>query len=107
MLIASMLRLRSGLLTRLVVVALLSWAATDLVFPELCAEDSALAAQSQGSANDASARQDDCFCCCQHVVPVILQVSTVHLGSIDLPDAQPPVFPVGIVRHIFHPPLAL
>ena len=106
MLIASMLRLRSGLLTRFVVVALLSWAATDLAFPGLCAEDSPVA-QSQGSASGPSAQQDDCFCCCQHVVPVVLHVSTVQMGSVDLPDAQPPRFPVGIVRHVFHPPLAL
>ena len=108
MLVPSMLRLRASLLTRLVVAALLFWAATDLAFPQLCAEDSPVSAQTRNSsAGDASAQQDDCFCCCQHVVPVTVSFSAALVGLTELFDAQPPASPLGIARPIFHPPLSL
>ena len=107
MLVPSMLRLRASLFTRLVVVALLFWAGADLAFPQLCAEDSAAAQTQSGPASDASPRQDDCFCCCHHVVPVILDSPTVLVECIDPPDAQAAGAPIGMVRAVFHPPLEL
>ena len=102
-----MLRLRSHVVVRLAALVLLLWAATDLAFPRLCAEDSPAPQTQSGSANDASARQDDCFCCCHHVVPVILHPATVLVERIDPPDAQGEGSPTGMIRAVFHPPLGI
>ena len=104
----SMVRLRSSALSRFVVIVMLLWAATDLAFPQLCAADSRVATLAQArSGGDASPQPDDCFCCCHHVVPVSISVSAVLVGVMDLSDAQPAGFPLGIVRAVFHPPLNL
>ena len=102
-----MSRLRGSVLARLVVVGLLAWAATDLAVPRLCAEDFGATQTSRGPTNDAQNRQDDCFCCCHHVVPAAFHVSTVLIISIDLPDAERVNSPVGVPRSLFHPPLSL
>ena len=102
-----MLRLRSHFVVRLAALALLFWAATDLALPQLCAEDSPEAQTQSGSAGDASARQDDCFCCCHHVVPVILHPVAVLAERIDCPDDLAAGAPNGTVRAVFHPPLGI
>lgn len=107
MLVAPMLRLRSGVLPRLVVFALLLWAATDLAFPQLCAEDSVIASSQGGAADRAADQADDCFCCCHHVVPVTISFTAVPAGVIDLANARPSDSLLGTARPVFHPPLSV
>ncbi len=103
-----MVRLRSSVLSRFVVIVMLLWAATDLAFPQLCAEDTRVTTLAQArSGGDASPQPDDCFCCCHHVVPVSISVSAALVGVMDLSDDQPVGFPLGMVSAVFHPPLSL
>ena len=102
-----MVRLRSGVLPRLVVFALLLWAAADLTFPQLCAEDSMTASSAQSGTDRAADQGDDCFCCCHHVVPASISFTSVLVGLIDLANAQPPDSLLGTARTVFHPPLSL
>lgn len=101
------MRLRSAVLTRLVAVALLLWAATDLALPQLCSEDSSATSQSaQGSSTDSS-RPDDCFCCCHHIFPVNVHFAIVLVRTVDLPVVQPVSSLHGIVRTVFRPPVTI
>jgi hypothetical protein len=102
-----MVCLRSSVLTRFVVIGLLLWAATDLAFPQLCAEDSEIAAQASDlGSSGSSAQPDDCFCCCHHVVPGIVFALAVVVEMADQ-VVQPPGFPLRVVRAVFHPPLSI
>ena len=99
---------RFGVLMRIVTIGLLLWAATDLAFPGLCAEDAGITSQAGSSPADrGSSQQDDCFCCCHHVVPTNFDLVTAFLFSIDVPDTQATGLSPGIPRAFFHPPLAL
>ena len=102
-----MARSRFGILTRLVAIALLLWAATDLAFPRLCAEDSAVTMQSSSATESGSTQQDDCFCCCHHVVPVSVDLTTSCLFFVDVLNTSVVGLPLDIPRPLFHPPLFL
>ena len=107
MLMLLMSGFRRSLLARLVVVGLLAWAVTDLTVPRLCAEDSATTQTSNGPTSGSQSHQDDCFCCCHHLVPAAVDVSTVLIISIDPPDLARVNSPDGVPRSLFHPPLSL
>lgn len=99
--------LRSGLLARLVVVCLLLWAAGDLAFPWLCAEDTGAAMQSaSGPSSDSAPQKDDCFCCCYHVVPSSNDFPMVVTAVIDAPETPKARPSIGVPRVLFRPPLS-
>lgn len=95
---------RWHIIVRIVTCLLLTWAAADLLVPELCTTEAAV--QDHGDAPP-SQDTDDCFCCCSHVErarPVdvafagLLPVPRESLGAQSLP--------VGAPRTVYHPPLA-
>jgi len=94
-------------MAQIIVIGLLTWAASDLLFPRLCAEDFAATTQSAGQADNGARQQDDCFCCCHHLVPAhpdvaMVVVLAVHAGAIATVN---PLF--GTARPVFHPPLSI
>lgn len=103
-----MTRLRSGFLTRCLVLSLLTWTAADLLFPSLCALDSEQAQSASSVPDDESSPpQDDCFCCSHNVDPVpmgSLALLEVLKASAEAPRVERPI---AVARSIFHPPLPL
>ena len=100
-----MVKLRLSALARVVAVALLLWAASDLAFPSLCAEDSGAMTNFGNGPAAPAPPQDDCFCCCHHLVPTRLDVPAGTVVCVDVPDAPRVSLSVGVPRALFHPPL--
>ncbi len=92
-----------------IAIFLLLWAAADLTVPGVCQTDykfpSDLQATTPGSAGridqssqgQANQDDDDCFCCCSHVIPGVSAILTVilmpHFLHLELPP-QPPFISV-------------
>lgn len=94
---------RRHVIVRVFVCVLLTWAAADLLVPQLCSAESFSQTETTPSQ---SKDRDDCFCCCSHTerplaVEVVLSVGT-PTGMHRLPaDRLAP----GISRRVYHPPL--
>jgi hypothetical protein len=94
---------RRHIVVRIVTCLLLTWAAADLLVPQLCSAESAV--EDHGSAPD-SQDHDDCFCCCSHV-------EQAHPVDVFLADLLPvrreavvaQSLAVGPPRSVYHPPL--
>lgn len=96
--------LRRHIIVRLIVCLLLTWAAADLLVPQLCSAEAAT--QRDGSPSSAQ-DQDDCFCCCSHTerarpievhftLSEPLVIETFHASDLA----------AGVPRSLYHPPLA-
>ena len=96
--------IRRHIVVRIVTCLLLTWAAADLLVPELCSSEAAV--QDDGGA-PISQDTDDCFCCCSHTEKAL---TVAVLFSQRLPVAVVDTFPAdnladGIPRSLYHPPL--
>jgi hypothetical protein len=94
--------LRRHIVVHVVVGLLLSWAAADLLVPQLCSAEQATQSDSPTSAQD----QDDCFCCCSHVErarPV--EVAFAELTPVVRQIVGARILPAGAPRTVYHPPL--
>ena len=94
--------LRRHIVAQVVVCLLLSWAAADLLVPQLCNVEQAQQSDSPRAPQD----QDDCFCCCAHVV----RSNTVQLVFVDMiPVVREPSAPAdlatGVPPSVYRPPL--
>ena len=95
--------LRRHVALRVVTCLLLTWAATDLLVPELCNAEAAV--QDQGNAPTSQDR-DDCFCCCSHTENVITVTVTFTDGVPVVTERfSADSLPAGIPRSVYHPPL--
>lgn len=94
---------RRHIVVRIVTCLLLTWAAADLLVPQLC--NSEAAAQNQGSA-PTSSDQDDCFCCCSHTEKAII-VTVAFTDGVPVSVERFPAerLAVGVPRSLYHPPL--
>jgi hypothetical protein len=54
---------------RLVAIFFLLWTLADLTVPQVCMADFDTPANAAGASNGAYHQDDDCFCCCSHVLP--------------------------------------
>ena len=93
---------RRHVVVQVVVCLLLSWAAADLLVPQLCNVEQAEQSDSPRPQQD----QDDCFCCCAHVV----RSNTVQIVFVDLiPVVREPSAPAdlatGVPPSVYRPPL--
>ena len=93
---------RRGIIVHAIDCLLLTWAAADLLVPQLCSAEQATQSDSHGSQQD----QDDCFCCCSHVE----RARPIEIAFADLTPVVRQVFPVqslpaGAPRMVYHPPL--
>jgi hypothetical protein len=93
--------LRRHIVVHAVTCLLLTWAAADLLVPQLCSVE-----QMQSDSPTAPQDQDDCFCCCAHVV----RSNTVQLVVVDLvpvvrEPSVPADLPTGVPPSVYHPPL--
>lgn len=94
--------LRRHIVVHAVVCLLLTWAAADLLVPQLCSAEQATQSDSHGGQQD----QDDCFCCCSHVErarPV--EVAFAELTPVVRQTVAAQSLPVGAPRTVYHPPL--
>jgi len=94
--------LRRHIVVHVVVCLLLSWAAADLLVPQLCSAEQATQSDSPTAPQD----HDDCFCCCSHVErarPV--EVAFAELTPVVRQTVAPQSLPVGAPRTVYHPPL--
>ncbi len=95
--------LRRHVIVRFLACLLLTWAAADLLVPELCSAESVeQTSESPAGAGD----HDDCFCCCSHTEKTPLVVAMVSDGA----PSSPVRFPArdlaaGVPRSLYHPPL--
>lgn len=94
--------LRRHIVVQAIVCLLLTWAAADLLVPQLCTVEQA--AQTDGST--APQDRDDCFCCCSHVerTPPVEVVSAVLIPPVRETFPTPGLAP-GVPRSLYHPPL--
>jgi hypothetical protein len=82
---------------------LLTWAAADLLVPELCnGEEFKHSEQGQPGAPDS----DDCFCCCSHtespvLEPVVFAECAPPAAAVFLADN----LAAGMPRSLYRPPL--
>jgi hypothetical protein len=93
---------RRHIVVQAVVCLLLTWAAADLLVPQLCSAEQATQSDSHGGQPD----QDDCFCCCSHVErarPV--EVVFAELTPVVRQTVPAQSLPVGAPRTVYHPPL--
>ena len=111
------------MLRKSVAIMLVAWAALDMAVPALCLSDSGqvpemklIAEANAGSAvlqpaspqgNDPAPRfsyEDDCFCCCAHIVPSpqqqVLVIFRVRPTDVNLPQSHP----IGDPPTLYHPP---
>lgn len=103
------------MILRAAAVVLLMLAAADLAFPQICRENASglpaapLAAsleaqQHEGSGND-DMQQEDCFCCCPHIVSVEPQTLLTSLAGTDgALAARNPGEPSASLLSLFRPP---
>ncbi len=94
--------LRRHIIVHVVVCLLLSWAAADLLVPQLCSAEQATQSDSHGGQQD----QDDCFCCCSHIE----RVRAIEIVFAGLTPAVRQTFPaqslpIGAPRTVYHPPI--
>ncbi len=93
---------RRHVVVQVVVCLLLSWAAADLLVPQLCSAEQS----SQSDAPTAPQDHDDCFCCCAHVERVDpIQVVFVDLIPVVRDAPAPSDLAPGVPRSLYHPPL--
>jgi hypothetical protein len=95
---------RQHVAARLVACFLLTWAAADLLVPQLCSAETDEYAQGSGSvpAQD----HDDCFCCCSHTEdPVPLVAMVTPRASVVRDTFRPARLTPGVPRSLYHPPL--
>jgi hypothetical protein len=103
---------------KFVVAFLLLWTLVDLAFPGLCRAEGVVAGQAQTTVAAATARvgpgsgdgtqlpydDDDCFCCCSHVIPG----SHMVMSSPELTNRSKIVVavsePFALPHTFFHPP---
>ena len=96
--------IRRHIVVRIVTCLLLTWAAADLLVPELCSSEAAV--QDHGSA-PTSQDQDDCFCCCSHTEKALAVAASFSEGVPVLIERVPAdSLPAGVPRSLYHPPLA-
>ncbi len=95
---------RWHIIVRIVTCLLLTWAAADLLVPELCTTEAAV--QDHGGAPP-SQDTDDCFCCCSHVERA-RPVDVAFAGLLPVPRESVGAqnLPLGAPRIVYHPPLA-
>lgn len=95
--------LRRHIFVRVLVCVLLSWAAADLLVPELCsAESSSASTTSPTDAQD----HEDCFCCCTHTeraMPVTVLFAEGAPMLVETPMVQRLI--TGEIPGVYHPPL--
>lgn len=94
----------------------LLFAAADLAFPQLCAEEneSLFAVQKAAMfahAGESSDEQphlpaaEDCFCCCSHIVSASMTSPLNALAIVSSPNVFPaPSVSAAPARHLFRPP---
>jgi hypothetical protein len=88
---------------RLVACFLLTWAAADLLVPQLCSEEE----YSQASGSAPAQDHDDCFCCCFHTEdPVPLVAVLAPRASVVRDAFRPANLTPGVPRSLYHPPLS-
>lgn len=130
-----MQRFRHFFLLRAVLIVLLAWTGADLLVPELCAAEAPVpgitadehedhggpaASNTAQTGRESTTRedgtgaplsqapaQDDCFCCCQTVETVTLDLTLGAPTSLPLTDAPKPRVSPGVLPQLFHPPLSL
>ena len=96
---------RYHLAARLVACFLLTWAAADLLVPQLCSAEAEEYAQGSGSAPVQD--HDDCFCCCSHTEdPVPLVAVLTPRASVVHDTFRPASLTPGVPRGLYHPPLS-
>ncbi len=93
---------RRHIVVHAIVCMLLSWAAADLLVPQLCSAEQETQPASHGGQQD----QDDCFCCCSHVE----RARPIEIAFAELTPALRQTFPtqslpIGAPRTVYHPPL--
>ena len=94
--------IRRHIVVRIVTCLLLTWAAADLLVPELCSSEAPV--QDHGSAP--SQDQDDCFCCCSHTEKALTVAVSFSEGVPVVVERFPAKsLAVGIPRGLYHPPL--
>ncbi len=98
---------RRHVAARLVACFLLTWAAADLLVPQLCsAEDSAQGLASGSGGPSTTQDHDDCFCCCSHTEDPVPLVSVVaHRASAVVDTFRPDHLTPGVLRSLYRPPL--
>ena len=89
---------------RVVAIFFLLWTLADLTVPQVCMADFDAPANGAGASNGAYHQDDDCFCCCSHVMPssfvLIERLKTVSPAERET-DGIVPYRPIGTP---FHPP---
>jgi hypothetical protein len=95
--------IRRHFVVRIVTCLLLTWAAADLLVPELCNVEAAV--QDDGGAPSSQDR-DDCFCCCSHTEKALTVTVSFSEGIPVVVERFPADnLPVGVPRSLYHPPL--
>lgn len=92
---------RRHIVVHAIVCLLLTWAAADLLVPQLCSAE-----QTQSDSPTGSQDHDDCFCCCSHVErtrPV--EVAFADVTPVVRETAPAQSLPAGAPRTVYHPPL--
>ncbi len=103
-----------GRFSRFLAVLLLLWTAVDLSIPAVCraegtAQSTEIRMVVQAQTNDMSnpagyQADDDCFCCCSHIMPA----AHFHLASAELSVPAVPIptrfEPFSLAQSQFHPP---
>ncbi len=96
--------IRRHIVVRIVTCLLLTWAAADLLVPELCSSEAAV--QADGGA-PTSQDTDDCFCCCSHTEKALAVAASFSEGVPVIIERVPAdSLPAGVPRSLYHPPLA-
>ena len=96
--------IRRHIVVRVVTCLLLTWAAADLLVPELCSSEAAV--PDDGGA-PTSQDTDDCFCCCSHTEKALTVAVSFSEGVPVIVERFPAdSLPAGVPRSLYHPPLA-
>ena len=92
---------RQHIVVHAIVCLLLTWAAADLLVPQLCSAEQAQTESPSGTQDD-----DDCFCCCSHIVRARpIEVTSADLIPVVRETFVPPDLAPGVPRSLYHPPL--
>jgi hypothetical protein len=95
--------IRRHIVVRIVTCLLLTWAAVDLLVPELCSSEAAV----QDGGKPISQDTDDCFCCCSHTEKALTVAVSFSEGVPVIVERFPADnLPTGVPRSLYHPPLA-
>jgi hypothetical protein len=89
---------------RVVAIFFLLWTLADLTVPQVCLADFDTPANGAGVSNGAYHQDDDCFCCCSHVMPssFVLIERLKPLSSVEKQNDG--VVPNRPTSAPFHPP---